>query len=363
MDVRDDPSAIATAMRGCTAVIHLAAAKADERWSEDVNVRGTANVWHAAETAGVKRAVYVSTQSARLKKPGTYGRTKRKGEDAVRASSVPSVILRPSLVYGGDASGVFGTLLTLARLPLIPVFGPGIAVFRPVHVDDLAAAIVASLDAECTGATLDVGGPDALTFDALILEVLRRSGVRRPLVHIPRFIGYALAALPGSPITRSNVIGGIERIDMDVRPMRDALGVDPRPFRTDTSFERALLGYVFRAVVPRWMPSDDVVARMTAAMRVHGIAAKQLPPSWLLGPIDAASRLLWPNGSLQRSLRVAVAIAESQPTGADALLPKRMSIIAVVLRATGLCLRAMSWQALGLILTVLFFSYVRRHGA
>ncbi len=349
------------AIRGCDAVVHLAAAKADEPCSEDVNVHGTQNVWKAAETAGVKRGVYVSTQSARLIHPGTYGKTKRAGENVVRKSPVPSVILRPSLVYGDDASGVFGTLLKLAKLPFIPVFGPGAAVFRPMHVDDLARTIGAALEKNVDGATFDVGGPDALTFDALIVEVLHRSNVRRPLVHVPRFVGYALAALPGSPITVSNIRGGIERVEMDIAPMRELLGIRARAFRTDDTFERTLLRYVFRGIVPRWNPPTDVVVRMTAAMRAHGVPAAKLPPEFLLGPIDAVSRLLWPNGSLQRSLRVAAAIAETQPEGAESLLPPTLPIPVALSRCAVLSLRTMLLLCAGILLLPLF-PILRRHG-
>lgn len=361
-DVRDDAQALAETMRGCSALIHLAAAKSDEAWSDDVNVRGTANVWSAAEKSGVKKAVYMSTQSAKLKKPGVYGRTKLAGERAAGTSPVPTVILRPSLVYGDGDEGVFGTLKSLAKLPVIPVFGPGTALFRPIHVDELARCVRAALETDHAGETFDVGGADALTFDGLILDVLAREGLRRPLFHLPRAFGYALATVPGSPVTKSNVRGGIERVHMNLEPMRAALGIEPKPFRVDTRFERSLLRYVFRGVVPRWNPSDATVSVLTTALRTHGIASTGLPPSWLLGPIDAITRLLWPNGRLQRTLRVAAAVAECQPVGADALLPRRMSPVSVLLSTAMLCLRAALLTTAGMLLGLIFPSYVRRHG-
>ena len=143
-----DAGSLQRAARGCDAVVHMAARKNDEHDSDAVNVAGTRALCAAAEAAGVARFVYVSTQSARLAKPGTYGRTKREGEDAVRGSTLPWVILRPSLVYGDASEGVAGTIERMSALPAIPVFGPGTALYRPIHVEDVAAVIVAAIAAD-----------------------------------------------------------------------------------------------------------------------------------------------------------------------------------------------------------------------
>src|SRR6188472_2909396 len=60
-DVRD-PDSLALAVRGCSQVIHLAAAKRGP-WSllHDVNVRGTANVLDATHGTDVQRVVFGST--------------------------------------------------------------------------------------------------------------------------------------------------------------------------------------------------------------------------------------------------------------------------------------------------------------
>ena len=60
-DLRD-PASLALAMRGCSHVIHLAAAKSgSSALMHEVNVRGTANVVDAAHAAEVQRVVFGST--------------------------------------------------------------------------------------------------------------------------------------------------------------------------------------------------------------------------------------------------------------------------------------------------------------
>jgi dihydroflavonol-4-reductase len=60
-DVRD-PGSLALAVRGCSHVIHLAAAKSgSSALIHDVNVQGTANVLDAARETDVQRVVFGST--------------------------------------------------------------------------------------------------------------------------------------------------------------------------------------------------------------------------------------------------------------------------------------------------------------
>lgn len=313
----------------CDAVVHLAARKNDERDSEAVNVGGTETLFSAAKRAGVKRVVYVSTQSAALERRGTYGETKLRGEDVTKACGVPFVILRPSLVYGAGDAGVFATIDNLSRLPLVPVFGDGTAAFRPVHVDDVCDAIVAALlEPGAVGKTLDIGGPDEVTFDALIRKVLAMNGIRRRIVHLPPWTGLLgariLRVLPHPPVTRSNVLGGLHTVPMDTRTANDILRIAPRPFQPKPSeVDRdaaALLAYVSSKTVT---PTPELTARFRAACAAHGIPRSTVP-ALLLPYLDAASRLWMRDGTLQKTMLIAAAIAESTPEGADAFLPETM---------------------------------------
>jgi NAD+ dependent glucose-6-phosphate dehydrogenase len=62
-----DPAALTEAMRGCQALIHLAASPQPESSWEDVlehNIRGMENALQAAETAGVERVIFASSNHA-----------------------------------------------------------------------------------------------------------------------------------------------------------------------------------------------------------------------------------------------------------------------------------------------------------
>src|SRR5438874_523043 len=71
-----------------------------------------------------------------------YRSSKGAADARLARLGVPYVVVRPSLIYGpGDQSMTF--FLSLAALPVTPVPGDGQYRVQPIHVDDLARALVA----------------------------------------------------------------------------------------------------------------------------------------------------------------------------------------------------------------------------
>lgn len=212
----EDLAAVRRAVQGCGAVVHLANASGvtDEARVRAVNAGGTEHVLVAAREAGVQRVIFTSTVSALRARLGPYGASKRMAENLVRASGLPFVILRPSLVYGGDAPGLMAVLARhLRTLPVMPVIGDGRMPLDPIHVDDLCGVIEACLIRDdVLGRTYDVLGPDRVTLDELLTRLSARLGVRRPRLHLPAGAALLLARVLGRlmarpPLTVDNVLG------------------------------------------------------------------------------------------------------------------------------------------------------------
>ncbi|MEV6776833.1 NAD-dependent epimerase/dehydratase family protein [Streptomyces syringium] len=75
-----------------------------------------------------------------------YGRSKLAGESAVRAygARVPSVIVRPPIVYGPGDREFLPRLLPMVRRGVVPQAGSVTRLFALVHVDDLVDALLAA---------------------------------------------------------------------------------------------------------------------------------------------------------------------------------------------------------------------------
>ena len=124
---------------GTEAVIHVAGVinAPDKAGFEAGNVAGTAAILDAAEQAGVKRFVHVSSLAAREPGLSLYGASKARSEALVEAAKLPSVIVRPPAVYGpGDHEMLELFRMAKRGFVLLPPRGR----LAVIHAEDLARA-------------------------------------------------------------------------------------------------------------------------------------------------------------------------------------------------------------------------------
>ncbi|MGQ0538002.1 MAG: NAD-dependent epimerase/dehydratase family protein, partial [Gemmatimonadaceae bacterium] len=126
-------------------VLHLASAtgSAPPATSRRLNVDGTRALIGAARRAAVRHFVYVSSVAAGYgdKRWSHYAQSKAAAEGLVAACGLPFTLVRPTIVFGPGSPNqrALEQLATLA-LPLLP--GKGDVLVQPIHVDDLAGALV-----------------------------------------------------------------------------------------------------------------------------------------------------------------------------------------------------------------------------
>jgi uncharacterized protein YbjT (DUF2867 family) len=160
----DDPSSLATAFSGASAVIHLAGTLVERPDStyESAHVQTTRAVTAAAQRCGLEKVVLVSAIDADVSSKNRYWKTKGEAEALVRRCPCAHTILRAPLLLGPGTEGSAGLMRHLSRRTAsLP--GGGRNLQQPLHVDDLArAALEASDPAVARNRTLDVVGPVSL---------------------------------------------------------------------------------------------------------------------------------------------------------------------------------------------------------
>jgi nucleoside-diphosphate-sugar epimerase len=180
----------AGAIAGCDSVVHLAAATGKHAPAEymRVNRDGTEALAIEARRAGVQRFLHVSTIAVKFsdKSHYPYAQSKQQAEAIVAKTGLRWIVVRPTLILGKNAPGLIG-LSRLAGLPIVPVFGDGRTLVQPVFVDDLAACLIAILkDDRFEGQTMEIGGPQVLSIEDLLLSIRRAQGGRGTTVlHLP----------------------------------------------------------------------------------------------------------------------------------------------------------------------------------
>ncbi|HJX75536.1 MAG TPA: NAD(P)H-binding protein, partial [Gaiella sp.] len=192
-------------------VVHLVAIRqGSDQAFERIMSQGTRDLVAAAEEAGVRRFVLMSALGVdeRTKDLVPYYRAKWEMEQALRGSSLPFVIFRPSFVFGLDG-GMLPLFRKLARLaPVTPIVGSGAQRIQPIWADDVGSYFVRALEDDVpAGSTFELGGPDVVSWNELWARLKDALGTRRPSIHVPMALMRANALvterLPGNiPLTR-----------------------------------------------------------------------------------------------------------------------------------------------------------------
>jgi uncharacterized protein YbjT (DUF2867 family) len=237
-----DPASFRHALRGARTVVHLAATERDQAHAtiEEIDGIATWRLLRAAERAGVERFVFLSPLGAVPYHRARVLRTKALAERAVAESELITTTLRCSLIYApGDAKLALLDLLSL--LPVVPVTSTmGAARIQPVWADDVAACIAAVLDRPAPEAheTLEIAGPEALTFRQAAERALHAGGRERRLVTLPAGMllrglqVYETLAGPVALATRDEAdVLGATMVSARGTADAEALGVTPLALR------------------------------------------------------------------------------------------------------------------------------------
>ena len=230
---------------------------------------GTENAVDAAEEHDVERFVQLSALGADPDGATAYIRAKGEAENVVEASSLDSVVYRPSVVFGDGGEFVPFTR-KLATPYLTPLPGGGETRFQPVYVEELARMVADGVEGTVTGPnadaesdgdadesgdphvgnTYEIGGPEELTL-AEVAE-LAWAAKRKPVSVVPvpmplADVGLSLLdAVPGAPMgsdqyrslqfdntTAANALDAFGWQGSDLTTLQAYLGV------SDSQLERA----------------------------------------------------------------------------------------------------------------------------
>ena len=252
-DITDLQSLQKAMQEAYDAVYHLAASVvpiSDER----INLTAAENLVKVLKNKNIKKFIYVSTslvygntqksvsEDYACKPETRYGNQALQIEgiflEAFRKFQLPVVILRPSLVFGGEG-GYFGTEYLSGLISgKIPVIGNGENYRTMTYYGDLVQALLTSLRTEnIEGEIFNINTPDTVSTNDLTAYIAKNAGVKPP-VHIPFFFAGFLAAIFSliSTIFRSKPLlnGEIVNIatlnsgEIDISKARHKLGFIPK---------------------------------------------------------------------------------------------------------------------------------------
>lgn len=210
-DIRDSRS-IKAAIAGADSVVNAVSLYVEQPGAsfESIHVQGAARLACLARQAGIERLVHISGIGARTDSPSPYVRARAKGESAVLEALPGAMLVRLSVLFGPD-DAFLAALAGLTRLPAIPLFGRGETRLQPVHVVDVARALIRLLGEPLTRRRLfELGGPDVMRYRDILALLQSHLHRERPLVPVPflawRALAVAASLLKNPPLTPDQVI-------------------------------------------------------------------------------------------------------------------------------------------------------------
>jgi nucleoside-diphosphate-sugar epimerase len=211
----DDLHALRTGMRGCDVVFH-AAAIVDE-WGpatlfDRVNVVGTENVLAAAQDAGVRRFVHVSTEAVlagsaplvhvdetfpRPAAPyGRYARTKGLAEERVVAANrggFSTVVIRPRFVWGKGDTSVLPKVVAAVRAGTFRWIDGGRYLTSATHVRNACEGLMLAAERGRGGEIYFVTDGPPVEFRKFLTALLETQHANPGHRSLPRRLAQAIA--------------------------------------------------------------------------------------------------------------------------------------------------------------------------
>ena len=177
-----------SSLAGVDCFVHCAYDFKPVHWDEirTVNVAGSRTIIEAACAAKIPKIVFISSISAFDHCRSLYGKAKVEIEKI--ALDTGAMVVRPGLVYGCGAGGMFGKLVAQIRnLSLIPLIGDGSQNQFLVHNEDLSAFIekYAAGGIQVTPRILTVAHAQPWPFKKLLQEIAAVLGKRVRFTPLP----------------------------------------------------------------------------------------------------------------------------------------------------------------------------------
>jgi uncharacterized protein YbjT (DUF2867 family) len=220
-------------------------------------LRSAENFAAAASRAGVEQIVYLGGFVPAAARPSPHLASRLAVEEALLGAAPRSTALRASIVIGARSRSFRFLVRLVERLPVLALPPWRGNRTRPVDERDVLASLVAALSVpEAAGRSLDVAGPDELTYGAMIERIRDLMIVGRPRVELN------LTATPVASRVAAAIAG--EKPEL-IEPLMEGLATDLLPREDHSADVLGVRLHRFDAAVEHalreWEASEPLRAR------------------------------------------------------------------------------------------------------
>jgi uncharacterized protein YbjT (DUF2867 family) len=221
------------ALDGCETAYYLihsmeqaaAANGARLRAFADRDRRAADNFARAAQEAGVERIVYLGGLMPAGGATSPHLASRLEVEETLLDAIPGSTALRASIVIGAGSSSFRLLVRLVERLKVVPLPGWRDNHTQPIDERDAIEYLArTALTPDAAGRSLDIAGPDVVTYAEMIEEIADAMGVGR----VPINLGFSLTPPAAA------VVASVTGLDLElVRPLMESLEYDLLPRNDD----------------------------------------------------------------------------------------------------------------------------------
>lgn len=208
--------AVTQAAQGVDHIVSLVSVRRNQPQSFlEVNVDGPKVLGQAGKAAGVKSVVFVSAIGARLDPNYKYLTSRWMGEQELAKTGVAGTILRFSLVLA-EEGGILNEFERRAKFgPFFIIPGSGAAHIQPILREEAARCVLEAIDKpELLGKIIDLGGPEVVSYEAIVDWFLQARGIKKPKLKLPLLVlvpaAAVMEALQKDPIFTTDEINTVQ---------------------------------------------------------------------------------------------------------------------------------------------------------
>lgn len=192
---------LAKAMRGCAVAFYLVHSMGAGGDFAQADREAAENMAQAAAEAGVSRIIYLSGLGgeADSEKDGPelseHLRSRSEVGRILSAGPVPATVLRAAVILGSGSASFEIIRSLVERLPVMLTPRWVRTRCQPIAISNVLGYLLGCLENPATaGLTLDIGGPEVITYGELFRIFARAAGIRAPLVIPLPFLTPTLSA-------------------------------------------------------------------------------------------------------------------------------------------------------------------------
>lgn len=180
-----DPSTLGPALEGVGTAYYLVHSLGSSDFEEQDRVAAE-NFGRAAKGAGVSRIVYLGGLGDSGDELSKHLRSRQETGEVLRASGVPVIEFRASIVLGSGSLSFELIRALVERLPVMVCPRWVQVKAQPIHIQDVVAYLIAALDRPAgESAVYEIGGAEQVSYRQIMREYARQRGLRRFLLPVP----------------------------------------------------------------------------------------------------------------------------------------------------------------------------------